>query len=235
VDLAAARPGRLPQHRGAGSGLGEQVHAQPGQVLPAARLRGFQRLQAVHQAGYENKDYRSANLDKGLKELATGQGAQYPMLTAVIPQLASEFPSHAKDIGFFAQPGNDAAKNGVTLWLPAGVYVPKTTSGAKLDAAKKFVAFIASPPGCDIQTKANPPTGPYLLQGCELPANTLPLVKDVESYVKDPSKVTPALEFVSPVKGPSLEQLTVAVGSGLNSAAKGASLYDRVPSTSSGR
>ena len=37
----------------------------------------------------------------------------------------------------------------------------------------------------------------------------------------------PALEFLSPVKGPALEQITVEVGSGLRSAEDGAELYDQ--------
>ena len=36
-----------------------------------------------------------------------------------------------------------------------------------------------------------------------------------------------ALEFLSPVKGPALEQITVAVGSGLNTADEGGALYDQ--------
>ena len=36
-----------------------------------------------------------------------------------------------------------------------------------------------------------------------------------------------ALEFLSPVKGPALEQLTVEVGSGIRSAADAAALYDQ--------
>ena len=35
-----------------------------------------------------------------------------------------------------------------------------------------------------------------------------------------------ALEFLSPVKGPALEQITVEVGSGIRPAADGAALYD---------
>ena len=37
----------------------------------------------------------------------------------------------------------------------------------------------------------------------------------------------PALEFLSPIKGPVLEQITVAVGSGLTHAEDGAALYDQ--------
>ena len=42
----------------------------------------------------------------------------------------------------------------------------------------------------------------------------------------DEDRATPALEFLSPVKGPALEQITVEVGSGLRSAEDGAKLYD---------
>ena len=54
----------------------------------------------------------------------------------------------------------------------------------------------------------------------------LPAVKDIQAYI-DAGKSAPALEFVSPVKGPRLEQITVEVGSGLRSAEDGAALYDQ--------
>jgi raffinose/stachyose/melibiose transport system substrate-binding protein len=50
-------------------------------------------------------------------------------------------------------------------------------------------------------------------------------VLDVQAYLDD-GNVGPALEFVSPVKGPNLEHLTVEVGSGLRSPAEAAELYD---------
>ena len=50
-------------------------------------------------------------------------------------------------------------------------------------------------------------------------------VKDLTTYV-DAEQVTPALEFVSPVKGPNLEKITVEVGSGIATAAEGAARYD---------
>jgi raffinose/stachyose/melibiose transport system substrate-binding protein len=148
------------------------------------------------------------------------------MLSNAVQTIADQSPTQVDDIGFFALPGEDATKNGMTLWLPAGVYIPKTTTGAKLDAAKKLVAFLASKPGCDAQTKAFTPAGPYMVKGCALPSNVPPAVKDLQPYV-DQGNVTPALEFLSPVKGPALEQITVEVGSGLRSAQKGASLYDQ--------
>jgi raffinose/stachyose/melibiose transport system substrate-binding protein len=214
-NIAAADPGWAQKYT-----AGQVKYAQE----PA--VKGFQRLEEVHKAGYENKDYRSIKFEKGVSLLAAGKGAHYPMLGVVVGNLAASDPEHINDVGFFGQPGDDAAKDGATLWLPAGLYIPKSTEGAKLEAAKKFVTFVASPEGCDAQTKAFPPAGPYMVKGCDLPADVPAAVKDLVAYVKA-GKVTPALEFSSPVKGPALEQITVEVGSGLRSAADGAALYDK--------
>jgi raffinose/stachyose/melibiose transport system substrate-binding protein len=192
----------------------------------SAAIKGFQRLQQVHDAGYLNKDFASAKLDGGLRELATGKGAHYPMLTAVVGAMVANTPSAAKDVGFFALPGDDAAKNGLTAWYPAGVYIPKSTTGPKLDAAKKFLAFIASTAGCDSQTKAVPPSGPYLVKGCTLPSDLPQAVNDLVRYFQQPGASSPALEFLSAIKGPNLEQITVEVGSGIRSAKAGAAQYD---------
>jgi raffinose/stachyose/melibiose transport system substrate-binding protein len=70
------------------------------------------------------------------------------------------------------------------------------------------------------------PSGPYLIKGATLPEDVLPAVHDIQSYI-DSGKSAPALEFVSPVKGPRLEQITTEVGSGLRSAEDGAALYDQ--------
>jgi raffinose/stachyose/melibiose transport system substrate-binding protein len=45
-------------------------------------------------------------------------------------------------------------------------------------------------------------------------------------YFEQDGSTAPALEFLSPIKGPLLEQITVEVGSGIRSAADGAALYD---------
>jgi len=195
-------------------------------TTPAA-VKGFERLQQVHDAGYLNKDFGSAKLDDGLSKVAKGQGAHYPMLTGVISPMVANNPNAAKDVGFFALPGDDPAKNGLTVWTPAGVYLPKTTEGANLDAAKKFLAFIASPAGCESFTKGlTPPSGPYAVEGCELPTDVPQAVKDMLPYFEKAGAASPALEFLSPVKGPALEQITVEVGSGIRPAKSGAALYD---------
>jgi raffinose/stachyose/melibiose transport system substrate-binding protein len=200
------------------------THNQVKYEQPPA-LEGFQHLEEVKKDGYLNKNYGSLKVNQALSYLAQGKGAHYPQLTVVVPNLEASDPDKLNDVGFFAQPGTDAAKNGLTLWLPGGLYIPRTTEGAKLDGAKKFLNFAASPEGCAAQAKGFAPTGPYMTKGCQLPDTVPAAIKDLQPYV-DQGKVTPALEFLSPVKGPALEQITVEVGSGLRNAQAGAKLYD---------
>ena len=122
-------------------------------------------------------------------------------------------------------PGDDEASNGLTMWTPNGLYIPTTTEGEEREAALRFLAFVASPEGCDSQSIGQTPSGPYLVAGCELPADAPTAVSDVQTYF-DSGAVSPALEFLSPIKGPALEQITVEVGSGIRTAASGAELYD---------
>ena len=112
------------------------------------------------------------------------------------------------------------------MWAPPAVYIPTSTQGEKLDAAKKFLAFIASADGCASQAAAYPPTGPFAVKGCALPGDVPQVVKDMQTYLDTPGASSLALEFLSPVKGPALEQICVEVGSGIRSAADGAKLYD---------
>jgi len=194
---------------------------------PAA-IKGFQHQQEVQEAGYFNKDFASLKVTEGLKKLADGQGAHYPILSGVLSELAATAPDKINDIGMFPLAGDDAAKNGLTVWTPGGVYIPTSTEGAKLDAAKKFLAFIASPEGCESQTKGGEtPTGPYAIKTCQLPADVSQVAKDVKTYIDKPGGSSLALEFVSPIKGPALEQITVEVGSGIRDAKSAAELYDQ--------
>ncbi|WP_336216030.1 hypothetical protein [Nonomuraea sp. LPB2021202275-12-8] len=95
-----------------------------------------------------------------------------------------------------------------------------------LDAAKKFLAFVASSAGTEAVTAAVRPAGPYRIKGSKLPDDAIQVAKDLQAYL-DKGATSPALEFLSPIKGPSLEQITVAVGSGLTRPAEGAAQYDK--------
>jgi raffinose/stachyose/melibiose transport system substrate-binding protein len=189
-------------------------------------LAGFQRLQELNEAGYLNEDYASDLFTDGLTAVATGEAAHYPMITFGVSGIAGVAPDNVNDVGFFALPGDDASTNGPTLWYPSGIYIPKTVEGEELEAAKKFQAFLASPGGCEAQAGAAPVGGPFAVTTCELPADVPVAVEHLSAYV-DEGPSTPALEFLSPIKGPALEQITVEVGSGIRSAQGGAELYDK--------
>lgn len=186
-------------------------------------IKGFERQEEIFKAGYLNEDFASAKFPDGVTMVATGVGAHYPMLSFAVANIKELAPENIDDVGFFAIPGDDAAKNGLTTWMLTGIYIPKTTQ--HLEEAKQFVAFMASPEGCEIQTAAAGVTGPYFVKGCTLPADVPPAVADLLPYFEK-GNIAPALEFLSPIKGPALEQITVEVGSGIRSAADGAALYD---------
>lgn len=191
---------------------------------PAA-MRGFEHLQEVFEAGYTNEDFGAASFDEGVEMVATGTAAHYPMLTFAIGTIVQNIPEELPNVGFFAQPGDDAAKNGLTVWMPAGIYIPQSSEHA--EEAKGFLDFVASVEGCDIQTAANGFQGPYLVKGCEAPADIPAAVADMMPYFETDGRTAPALEFLSPIKGPALEQITVEVGSGIRPAAEAAALYDQ--------
>ncbi len=192
-------------------------------TTPAA-MKGFDHLKEAHDAGLFNEDFGAASYDDGLRMVATGEAAHYPMLTFAIGALKQNYPENLGDVGFFAQPGEDAAKNGLTVWMPPAIYIPAASE--KIDEAKKFADFVGSVEGCKIMTDINTVQGPPLIDGCPLPADVPPAVTDMLPYFKTQGLTAPALEFVSPIKGPALEQITVEVGSGIRGPAEAAALYD---------
>ena len=81
-----------------------------------------------------NKDLLATTYEQALKMLADGTGAHYPMLTFALANIKAIDPDKVNDIGFFAQPGDSAASNGLTVWMPAGIYVYK--NGKNVDARR---------------------------------------------------------------------------------------------------
>jgi raffinose/stachyose/melibiose transport system substrate-binding protein len=191
---------------------------------PAA-TRGFQHLQDINEAGYMNEDFASAGLEDGLQKIAQGEGVHYPILAGTVATIAANYPDQLDDVGFMAIPGDDESSYGLTVWAPNALYIPSTTEGDTLEAAQQFQAFLASPEGCDAFSAASAPVGPYAVEGCDLPEDVPQVVKDMQTYI-DEGNSSLALEFLSPVKGPALEQITVEVGSGIRPAEDAAALYD---------
>ena len=190
-------------------------------------LAGFQHTEQVFKDGLVNADYSSLTNVNALKALAEGQGAMYPMITNVLPNVQQSNPDKINDIGYFALPSSvDGVTPHMTVWEPNGLYIPKSTTGDKLKAAKKVVAFASSKKGCEIQAQAQLPTGPFATSACALPADVPTVVKDEQKY-QDAGDTGLALEFLSPIKGPNLEKILISVATGQDSAQQGATLYDQ--------
>lgn len=204
----------------------EKYTANEAKYVDQPALAGFEHLQEAYEAGLFNEDFASALYADGVSMVATGEGAQYPMLTFAASQLMTTNPEAADVVGTFPLPGPDASTNGLTVWMPTNtVYLPKSTEGDELEASKKFLEFLTTPESCAIQSESTAPQGPYVIEGCELPEDVPAMVSDMQPYF-DEGKTNLALEFLSPIKGPALEQITVAVGSGITTAADGAAQYD---------
>jgi raffinose/stachyose/melibiose transport system substrate-binding protein len=192
-------------------------------TTPAA-LRGFEKIQEVFTKGYINKEPMSTTYDMAMAMLASGEGVHYPMATWILASINSNFPDKINDIGFFALPGDSSDKNGVTLWMPNNISIPKTSKS--IVAAKKFLEFFVSAEGMAAYMSVGAPDGTFAVKGVKLPDAVFPAVRDVLAYV-DANKTAPALEFLSPVKGPNLPQICVESGLALKTALECAKEYDR--------
>lgn len=204
----------------------ERYTAGEAKYVDEPAFAGFRHLEELHDAGLFNEDFASATYDDGVAMLASGAGAHYPILSWAIQNVSANHPDAVDDIGLFAIPGDAVDPSPLTVWQPGAVYIPKSTEGARLDAAKAFLEWLTTPESCDIQIEATGvPNGPFVIDGCELPAEVPPIVTDEVAYL-EAGDVGNALEYLSPIKGPALEQITVAVGSGITPAAEGAQQYD---------
>ncbi|WP_317618344.1 ABC transporter substrate-binding protein [Paenibacillus sp. PL91] len=192
-------------------------------TIPEA-LRSFEKTEEPFKAGYMNKDFLATTYDVALKMLAEGTGVHYPMLTSALDSILLNSPDKINDIGVFPIPSDSADVNGLTVWMPSGLYINKNSK--KIEAAKKFTEYFVSKEGQAIFASKVKAAGPNVIKGIELPDDAYEGVKEMQKYF-DEGRTAPALEFVSPVKGPNLENLTVAVGSGITSAQKGAEDYDK--------
>jgi raffinose/stachyose/melibiose transport system substrate-binding protein len=203
----------------------EQYTAGERKYAEQPALQAFENQQTGFESGWWNKDFASATLEDGLRMVATGEGAHYPIVTGTFATVLQNYPDNANDVGAFPIPAQKSDDTRLTVWLPGAAYIAKTTEGDKLDAAKKFVAFINSPDGCAIQNTEMTPTGPFAISSCTLGDDVPTVATDLQTWF-DAGKTTPALEFLSPIKGPNLENITVEVGSGIRSAKDAAALYD---------
>jgi len=190
---------------------------------PAA-LRSFEKLESVYKEGLLNNDFATVTFDDAQRMFAEGNVAHYPMLSFIFANLDENYPDSMEFTGMFPEPSDDENINGITSWgVINGWYVPKTCKN--MDAAMKVLEFFTSQEGIDAYATGRKISGPLAVTGLTLPANTLGVVSQIQVFY-DEGRTTPALEYLSPIKGPNLPQICVEVGSGIKAALDGAQAYD---------
>lgn len=64
-------------------------------------LQSFLNQQEVYEGGYFNEDFASALFDDGVRMVATGEGAHYPILTGATSTIAQNYADNMGDVGYF--------------------------------------------------------------------------------------------------------------------------------------
>ena len=107
----------------------------------------FRKMEDVSSNGFYNEDYLSTNREQAISMLAEGKGAHYCLLTReLVNVLAANYPDAIGDIGFFATPGNDPDKTGITVWMPHSWYIAKNASEDVKTALKLWMTYVTSHP-----------------------------------------------------------------------------------------
>ena len=99
-------------------------------TTPAA-LEGFQHLQAGPRGRLPEQGLRLGQARRRPARCwPTGKGAHYPMLTVAVGQHRRRRPrTRPRTSASSRCPATTPRKNGLTVWPPGGVYIPKTTDG----------------------------------------------------------------------------------------------------------
>lgn len=195
-----------------------------GQAKYASNKAALRSWEKLHESNaYLNKDYLATTYDMALEMLVEGKGAMYPMLTQGLSSIFAIYPDEIDNIGVFGQPG-DSGESGLTVWLPDSFYVNKNSKN--IDKIMEFMDFYVSEEAVTIYSEEIKPDGPYAIKGIDLPEGTYAGVLEMVPYF-DAGRTAPALEFQSPVKGSSAEQITVQCGANLKTAVECAESYDK--------
>lgn len=191
-------------------------------TTPAA-LRGFEKLNEIYTKGYINTDLNSTSYDMALEMLVNGDGVYFPMLSFALGYIEENFGEEINNIGSFGQPGDDPAYHGVTVWLPGGIYLAKSTKNE--EAAKLWLEYFTSSEITNLLATYNKPTGPFAIKGIEVTVPMYRAATELQPHF-DAGMTAAALEFSSPLKGPNLPQITQECGSGLSTPLEAAEKYD---------
>ncbi len=177
-------------------------------------VNSFKKMSDVATKKYYNEDFLSTNRDQAIQMLAEGKGAHYCLLTReLINILAVNYPDAIEDIGFFATPGDDPAKTGITVWMPHSWYIAKNADDQVKEAGKLWMAYVTSQEGLDAYFAKQTMAGPVMVKNAQYPSDVATCIKEALTYYTE-GNWYPAQEFVTPVKGSNTPNICVDAASG---------------------
>lgn len=187
-----------------------------------AALESFRKYEDL--TSYYNADGSAAKYQDGIEDMSVGKATHWIILTQAIGEMIAKHPDCADKLGVFPIPGTDASKTGLTVWEPQAWYVSKDSQ--QKEAAMAFLNFWYEDENVNEYVKAMGANGPSCLKGYKLPDTVCPAIRvDMQKYF-DQGKTTPALEYQTPIKGNSCEQITSALSLGQLKGKDAAQRYD---------
>ena len=145
----------------------------PNNEAQVRRRAGARRASSTCRRSFEkgllNEDFASATYDDGVRMVATGEGAHYPMLTFAAGQLIDDEPRGGRRASASSRcpartPRPTASRCGCRPTRSTSRRRPRATSSRRRRSSS---SSSTTPESCDIQTEATAPQGPFVIEGCD--------------------------------------------------------------------
>ena len=128
----------------------DQYTANKRKYVDEPALQSFKNQQDAFESGYFNKNFASASYDDGVKAVATGTAAHYPMLSSAIAAVNQNFKDNVDDVGFFALPVGEGGRHADDhLAAQCGLH-PQVDRGGEAGGGQEVRGLLQLPRGlCD--------------------------------------------------------------------------------------
>ena len=174
-----------------------------------AYVRSVEKL--ASQKEVFNEDYLSTSNDDGWRMMCEGTGGHLVSRTREYVRALEDYPEAEEFIGYFAVPGDEENNVGATVWMPHGYYI--AGNAPNMENAKLWQEFVTTEEALQTYAEKSAPMGAFMIKDVNFQGNTRPAIQDTMNYVNE-GKFSAAMEFLCPVKGTSMAQICVQIGSG---------------------
>lgn len=182
----------------------------------------FHKMEQLSKLGFVNDDAETVIHQEAIRRVANGEAGHVFSLSFSVEAFTSDIPGADTRVGFFPIPPRDALEQrALTIWMPQGLFIPK--SSKVKDLAIDFLEFAYDPSICS-RTQMATVAGPSVIRGCVHETQAYRSNSDIQA-VFETGFVTPALEFLTPLKGPSLEVITTELLAGRKTTAEAVEDY----------